>query len=482
MYPYNFIIIVTEKSYLYISSSFTIFAVVKLTNFDKMHKRGSFGSRFGAIAAAAGSAIGLGNIWRYPYVVGENGGAAFILLYLIIIFLIGLPCLMSEFALGRFTRKNVFGAFRKLSPNGKWYLIGVLGIITAFVILAFYSVVAGWTVAFLKESLMNEFSGLSAGAIGEKFDTFVASGWEPLAWSFLFCLATALIVMLGIEKGIERYNKILMPMLFLILLVLCVNSFSLDGFKEGMAFLFKPDFSKITVDVALSALGQAFFSLSLGMGTMMTYGSYIRKQDNLLTTSSTVAITDLSIALLAGIAIFPAVFSFGIEPGSGPDLVFKTLPNIFSQMPGGYFLGVLFFLLLVVAALTSSVSILEVLVAYCSEELRLSRKNSVIICAVLAFIASVICAVSQMPDSSLTIAGKNIFDFLDIFSSSYLMPIGGFLIVVFTGWFFGKQRLHEELSSEGKYKIRYFNLFLFIVKFLAPIAIAFIFLSKIGML
>ena len=311
-----------------------------------MHKRGSFGSRFGAIAAAAGSAIGLGNIWRYPYVVGENGGAAFILLYLLIVFLIGLPCLMSEFALGRFTRKNVFGAFRKLAPKKKWYLIGVLGIVTSFVILAFYSVVAGWTVAFLKDSLINEFSGLSAAAIGSNFDGFVASGWEPLLWTFLFCLITALIVMLGIENGIERYNKIMMPMLLAILLVLCINSFSLDGFKEGIAFLFRPDFSKITVDVALSALGQAFFSLSLGMGTMMTYGSYIRRQDNLLFTSSTVAIADLSIAILAGIAIFPAVFSFGIEPGSGPDLVFKTLPNIFGQMTGGYLLGILFFLLL----------------------------------------------------------------------------------------------------------------------------------------
>ena len=447
-----------------------------------MHKRGSFGSRFGAIAAAAGSAIGLGNIWRYPYVVGENGGAAFILLYLLIVFLIGLPCLMSEFALGRFTRKNVFGAFRKLAPKKKWYLIGVLGIVTSFVILAFYSVVAGWTVAFLKDSLINEFSGLSAAAIGSNFDGFVASGWEPLLWTFLFCLITALIVMLGIENGIERYNKIMMPMLLAILLVLCINSFSLDGFKEGIAFLFRPDFSKITVDVALSALGQAFFSLSLGMGTMMTYGSYIRRQDNLLFTSSTVAIADLSIAILAGIAIFPAVFSFGIEPGSGPDLVFKTLPNIFGQMTGGYLLGILFFLLLVVAALTSSVSILEVLVAYCSEELNLSRKKSVIICATLAFGASVVCALSQMPDSSLKIAGQNIFDFLDTFSSSYLMPVGGFFIVIFTGWFFGKQRLHAELSSDGVYKVRYFNLFLFIVRYLAQIAIAFIFFSKIGIL
>ena len=445
-------------------------------------QRGSFGSRFGAIAAATGSAVGLGNIWRYPYVVGENGGAAFICIYLLVVFLIGVPILMCEFAIGRNTNKNVFGAFDLLAPGKKWYLIGVLGIAASFVILSFYSVVAGWTMAFLQGSITNTFDGFSAAAISAKFDGFVASGWEPILWCALFIIITAAIVVLGVEKGNEKYNKILMPMLFVIILILCINSITLDGFKEGMNFLFKPDFSKITPNVALNALGQAFFSLSLGMGTMMTYGSYLRKKDNLLFTSATVAISDITIAVMAGIAIFPAVFSFGIEPGSGPDLVFKTLPNIFQQMTGGYFFSILFFLLLFVAALTSSVSILEVLVAYFTEEMKMSRLKSAILSSAGVLVASILCALSQMPDSPLKVAGMNLFDLFDVGSSSYMLPIGGFFIVIYTGWIFSKKYLKTELASDGLYKVVYYPVFLFIIKFVAPIAIAMIFLSKIGLI
>lgn len=448
----------------------------------KQKNRGSFNSKFGAVAAAAGSAIGLGNIWRFPYVAGENGGAAFIIVYLLIVFLIGLPMLMSEFSIGRYTRKNVFGSFRLLSPKGKWYLIGVLGIASAFVIMSFYSVVSGWTVAFLKSSLLNEFHGLDSAAIKYRFESFVADGWEPIGWMTLFVIATAFIVGGGVEKGIERYNKILMPLLLVILLVLCANSFTLDGWREGAAFLFRPDFSKIDAGVVLEALGQAFFSLSLGMGTMMTYGSYLRRQDNILSTAASVVTTDLFIAVLAGVAIFPAVFSFGIEPSSGPELVFLTLPNIFQQMAGGYFFSVLFFLLLVVAALTSMVSLLEVLVAYATEELRISRVKAVVFCSALVIATSVLCAVSQMPGSSLKIAGLDLFDFFDTASASYMLPIGGFFICLYFGWLFGRNRIREELSSGGLYKVGYFRAFLFIIRFIAPIVIAFIFLSKIGLL
>ncbi|MFI3263412.1 MAG: sodium-dependent transporter [Rikenellaceae bacterium] len=442
--------------------------------------RGSFGSNFGMIAAAAGSAIGLGNIWRFPYVVGENGGAAFIFMYLLIIFIIGMPVLMGEFALGRRTNLNVFGGFRKLAPNTKWPLIGLLGILTSFVILSFYNVVAGWTLSFLVDSVMNKFSTQSSEQMSTAFDSFITSGWKPIIWLTFFIIVCIKIVASGIEKGIEKYNKILMPMLFLILVLLCVNSVTLSGFSEGFRFLFAPDFSKITVDVALSALGQAFFSLSLGMGTMMTYGSYMRKQDNIVRTTTSVIIADVFIALLAGIAIFPAVFSFGIEPTSGADLVFKTLPNIFAQMTGGYILGVLFFLLLVVAAITSAISIFEVLTSYFSEELKFSRKKAVLIVAISVFITSSLCALSMMPDSALVIAGNNLFDAFDKTSAMFMLPIGGFFIALYTGWFFKEEHLRDELSSGGTFKIKYFPIFYFIIKYLAPIMIFVVFLSSFG--
>ncbi|MEG1649356.1 MAG: sodium-dependent transporter [Rikenellaceae bacterium] len=444
--------------------------------------RKGFSSRFGAIAAAAGSAIGLGNIWRFPYIAGENGGGAFIFLYIVIVIVIGLPMLMSEFTLGRYTQKNVFGTFRKLAPGTKWYAIGVLGIISAFAVLSFYIVVSGWTVAFLIDAIKGTYMNMSSGEIQSSFETFSESGMGALPYIALFLIVTAFIVALGIEKGIERYNKILMPMLVFIILILCINSFTLSGFKEGIEFIFKPDFSKITTTVALNALGQVFFSLSIGMGTMMTYGSYIRKTDNLLFTSTTVAFADATIAILAGIAIFPAVFSYGIEPASGPELVFITLPNIFGQMIGGYYLSILFFILLFVAALTSAVSAMEVVIAYITEEFKWSRNKAVITTTITLLITGGLCSLSMKPDSPISIGGVSLFDICNIGSSSYLMPIGGFFIVLFMGWVFSKQALQKELSSGGRYKIIYYPFFNFIVKFVAPIAISMIFLSQIGIL
>lgn len=444
--------------------------------------RGSFGSNFGMIAAAAGSAIGLGNIWRFPYVVGENGGAAFIFVYLVIIFIIGLPVLMSEFALGRKTRKNVFGAFRKLAPATKWPAVGVLGIITAFTILSFYNVVAGWTLSFLFDALMNKFNNIPQSELSSNFDSFITNGWQPIFWTTLFIILCVRIVVSGVEKGIEKYNKILMPMLFVILIVLCVNSLTLSGFKEGAEFLFTPDFSKITTDVVLNALGQAFFSLSLGMGTMMTYGSYMRKTDNMLATAAYVVTADIFIAILAGIAIFPAVFSYGIEPSSGADLVFKTLPIIFGQMTGGYILGTLFFLLLVVAAVTSAISIFEVLVSYCVEELKFSRKKAVNVIALSVFFTSSLCAFSMMENSPLTVSGASLFDIFDKGSSVYMLPIGGFLIALYTGWFMKKEDIRKELSSDGKYHVRYFPMFRFVMRYIAPVMIFIVFLTSLGLI
>ncbi|MEG1649357.1 MAG: sodium-dependent transporter [Rikenellaceae bacterium] len=443
-------------------------------------KRGSFNSNFGAIAAAAGSAIGLGNIWRFPYVVGENGGAAFIIVYILIIALIGLPLIMTEFALGRSTHKNVFGTFRLLAPKTKWYLVGIIGIVGSLIILSFYSVIAGWTLAFLEFSITDSFSGVDPAQIALNFKSFVNGGVEPVLYMVLFIILTAIIVCLGVEKGIERYNKILMPILCLILIILSINSFTLSGLNEGLSFLFKPDFSKIDGSVVLSALGQAFFSMSIGMGCLMTYGSYLRKEDNIFRTAGYVAISDMTIAILAGIAIFPAVFTYGIEPGSGPDLVFITLPNIFAQMTGGYIFSIMFFILLAVAAITSSVSLMEVVVAYLCEEFKMKRITTVLIATLLAIAIGTLCAVSQMETSTIKIAGQNIFNLLDNFTSSYMLTISGFLIVLYAGWFMSKTKLREEIIANSSFVAKNYGTFLFLIRFIAPTAIIFVFLSKVG--
>lgn len=321
-----------------------------------LSQRDSFSSKIGVIAAAAGSAIGLGNIWRFPCVTGENGGGAFLVIYLVIMLLIGVPVMLSEFIIGRRAQRNPYGAFRLLKPNQPWYLIGILGIAAAFMILAFYTTISGWTLEYIYRSLINSFSGQSVEELKSSFDSFQANGLFPVIWQLIFMFLTALIVWRGIKDGIEKYSKILMPLLFLIIVVIAIRSITLPGSKEGLIFLFKPDFSKITWEAVLKALGQVFFSLSIGMGTLITYGSYINKKDNLTSTALAVSGADTFVAIMAGMAIFPAAFAFGIKPNAGPGLAFITLPNIFQQMTGGYFWALSFFLLLAVAALTSTIS------------------------------------------------------------------------------------------------------------------------------
>src|SRR5690554_3293866 len=335
--------------------------------------RDSFGSKFGIIAATAGSAIGLGNIWRFPYVAGENGGAAFLIIYLGFILIIGIPVMLSEFTIGRKGQLNAFGSFRRLAPGKPWYLVGMMGVVAAFMILSFYTVVAGWTLEYLYQSVINGFKGMNSDQLNTMFISFIGSTWRPLIWFFVFMAMTALIIMAGVQKGIEKYTKILMPLLLVLLLVLSIRSVTLPGAMDGISFLFRPDFSKITTSTILQALGQAFFSLSIGMGTLITYASYIQKNDNLATSAVSIAFADTFIAILAGIAIFPAVFAFGIAPEAGEGLVFITVPNIFQQMAGGYFFSILFFILLIVAALTSTISVLEVIVAFFAEELKMTR-------------------------------------------------------------------------------------------------------------
>lgn len=444
--------------------------------------RDSFGSKIGVIAAAAGSAIGLGNIWRFPYITGENGGAAFLVVYVGFLLLIGVPVMLSELIIGRRAQRNPFGAFKRLKPGQPWYLIGLMGIAAAFMILAFYSTIAGWTLEYLYRSMLNGFSGKSTADLQDMFGVFQQSGLMPVVWQVIFMFLTALIVWKGVKNGIEKYAKILMPVLLVIIIIISIRSITMPGASQGLLFLFKPDFSKINADVILMALGQAFFSLSIGMGTLITYGSYISKKDNLSNTAFAVTGADALIAILAGVAIFPAVFAFGIQPDAGPGLVFITLPNIFQQMPGGYFWALIFFILLSVAALTSTISVLEVVVAYFSEELNMSRHKATLISASAITVLGVLCTLSQGPLRNMRSFRGSLFDDLEFLSANVILPLGGLLIVVFVGWFLGRQNVKDEISNSGTYKVRVFGLLMIILKFLAPIAIAIVFLNGIGLL
>ena len=444
--------------------------------------RDSFGSKFGVIAAAAGSAVGLGNIWKFPYITGVYGGAAFLFVYLAFILAVGMPVMLSELIIGRRSKRNAFGAFRVLAPGSSWKYIGILGVASAFLILSFYGVVAGWSIEYVVLSLKNGFANKSPEDISTLFSTFNEATLRPVFYQLLFMLLTAAIVIIGVKKGIEKSTKLLMPLLVVILIILCIKSLTLNGAKAGLLFLFKPDFSKLTGDGILSALGHAFFTLSLGMGTLITYGSYIDKKNNLVNTVLNVTIADTVIAIMAGIAIFPAVFAFGITPSEGPGLIFVTLPNIFRQMSGGYIFAILFFILLTVAALTSAISILEVVVAYFLEEFKMSRKASTILATILISILGILCSLSMGDLSSLHIFGLNIFDAIDWISANVFLPVGGLFIAIFVGWILGRKKVKEELANGSTLPKIFFTAFLFLVKFVAPLLIAIVLLNKIGLL
>ncbi len=443
----------------------------------KKKKRDRFSSKFGVIAAAAGSAVGLGNIWRFPYVAGENGGGAFLLIYLIFIFAIGLPAMLSELLLGRKAQRNTFGTFRKLAPATAWPLVGLMGVVCAFLILAFYSTISGWTLEYLYQAVIG---GFAHGETKAMFAAFQKATFRPLMWQMIFMALTGSIIYAGVKNGIEKYAKILMPLLFVLILAMCIRSLSLPGASAGLIFLFQPDFSKITVQVILEALGQAAFSLSVGMGTLITYGSYIKKTNNLGSTATQVTITDTLIAILSGIMIFPAVFALGFQPDSGAGLVFEVLPKLFLQMPGGYIFAIIFFFLLAVAALTSTISILEVVTAYFSEELKLSRKKATVLGAVSISFLGIFATLSFSDLANFNIFGFTIFGLMEYISANILLPLGALLIVIFTGWIIKKQSVKEELSNDNTLEVRYFNIFYFIIKWLAPVAIATVFINGLA--
>ncbi len=445
------------------------------------NQRDGFGSRFGVLVAVAGSAVGLGNLWRFPYMVGNNGGAAFIILYLAFVIILCLPIMFSEFIIGRRTQSNAFGAIKKLAPRSGWLTIGVISVVASVAIMSFYSVVGGWTLDYIIKSFSPSFLTSDSSSLAGQFSGYTSSSVMPVVTHLLFLAISALIVVAGVKNGIERYSKILMPVLFFLVLLLAIRSLTLDGAGAGVEFLFKPDFSKITGKTALAALGQAFFSLSLGMGCIITYGSYVNKKENLFKISFMSAFADTGFAILAGLAVVPAVFAFGISPSEGPSLVFITLPQVFAQLPFGQIISIAFFFILLIAALTSAISLLEVIVAFCTEELKWSRKGAVIATFLLIGFFGSLSSLSQGILADVKVFGKTFFDFFDYTSSNIMLPVGGLLVVLFVGWKMKVSDVRDELTSGATISLKgwIFNSILFIIKFVAPIAILIVLINSL---
>ncbi len=444
-----------------------------------MSSNKKFATRFGVIAATVGSAVGLGNIWRFPYECGANGGGAFLLAYIMFVIVLGIPVICAEFVIGRATGMNVAGAFRKLKAAKFWHLISWLGILASFFIMGFYSVVAGWCVDYIWQSATGFGQAASQTDLHAQFDSLTGDAWRPLGWTFGFLLVNFFVISRGVEKGIERMSNLLMPMLFVIMAAFCLNSLLMPGASQGLEFLLKPDFSKLTPDVLLSAMGQAFFSLSVGMGVLITYASYFKDGTRLVKTASLTAGLDTLVAVMAGIVIFPACFSFGQEPAAGPKLVFEVLPSIFMSMPGGRIWGVLFFVLLFVASLTSTVSVTEVVIAWLEGEWKISRKKATVLYGIGVAVTAALCSLSFGVLSGWTVFGRNFFNLLDFLSSNILLPVGGMLLSVFVGWVLDRSVLRRELTPEGHRVPAYVPLIIFSLKFIAPVAIMAIFVVGI---
>jgi NSS family neurotransmitter:Na+ symporter len=439
-------------------------------------KTQKFATRLGVIATTVGSAVGLGNIWRFPYEAGVHGGCAFLLIYICFILILGIPVICAEFIIGRKTGRNISGAFRVLTRGRFWRLISAIGITAGLVILSFYSVVAGWTMEYIWQSICAFHGATTEGELHSAFDAFASSDVGPVAWMALFLLINYIVLKRGVTKGIERISNIMLPILFIILVAFCLNSLTMAGSSEGLAFLFKPDFSKITTDVLFGAMGQAFFSLSLGLGCLITYSSYFNKEVKLIRSATITASLDTLTAVLAGIMIFPAVFTYGMQPTAGPKLVFEVLPSIFVNMPGGIFWSTLFFVLLFVASLTSTISMSEISIAYFTREHGMTRNRATMLTIAIGLVFGTLCALSFGSLSGVSILGKSIFDSFDFLASNILLPLGGLIISVFTGWFLDRRLVKTELGmTSGKLRIAG-RLIIFSLRWIAPICIAIVFI------
>lgn len=444
--------------------------------------RAQFATKLGVIATTVGSAVGLGNIWRFPYEAGMHGGGAFLIIYLFIIFVVGIPVITAEFIIGRHTGSNIAGAFHKLARNRSWSWVGYIGLTSSLMILSFYSVVAGWTLEYIYQSIIG-FSGMhTQEALHTQFDAFSTSNWRPLMWTIIFLTLNLWILLRGVQKGIERMSNIMMPALFLILIIFCINSLTMSGAKEGLTFLFKPDFSKIDSSVLMGAMGQAFFSLSLGLGCLITYSSYFNRQTRLVRSASIIAGLDTMVAILAGVIIFPAIFTYGLQPEAGPKLVFEILPSIFIDLPGGMIWSTLFFILLFFASITSTISMSEISIAYFVEEKNMSRRKSTWLNYFIAVVFGSLCALSFGSLNHIQLCGKTIFDLFDFISSNILLPIGGMAISIFVGWVLDKSIVRNEVTNYGKVSVRTLGAIVFCLKYIAPICIALVFLCGLGVL
>ncbi len=443
-------------------------------------QRATLGGKLSAVLVAAGSSVGLGNIWRFPYVAGNNGGGAFLAIYILCVLLLGLPLLIAEFTVGRATHRNAVGAYRTLDP--RWSILGYNGVLAAFLILGFYFVVSGWTAEYMVHSVTGELGRLgSAEAYAAMFENFIRNPWRPLLYTSLFVLATHFVIALGVQKGIERSAKVLMPLLFIILVALAVHSLLMPGSSEGLRFFLQPDFSKVTPATLLVALGQAFFSLSIGIGTMVTYAAYFKPDTDLRRTALNVTILDTLVALLAGIVIFPAVFSVGIAPSAGPPLVFVTLPGIFNDMPWSMVWSSVFFLLLIVAALTSTISLHEVITAYLHEEWHLNRRAAAWTTTASTLALSALASLSLGVLNDWRIGGLDLFDSLDYLTANILLPVGGFFTCIFVGWCMERKSLRAQITNDGRLPFHIERLFYFLLRYICPAILLIVFLDNLGL-
>ena len=448
-----------------------------------MAQRSNFGSKIGVVLAAAGSAVGLGNVWRFPTEVGNNGGAAFILIYLACVLLIGIPVMVSEFVIGRHTHANTITAYRKLASGTWWRIGGIEGVFVAFLIFCYYIVVSGWTLHYTVASFMNRLS--LDQDYKAYFSDFVSSPWEPVAYAVVFMLMVHVIIVRGVQNGIEKFSKLMMPALLLIIAILVICSFSMTGFTEGMKFMLYPEFSKVTPDVVLSAVGQAFYSLSLAMGCLCTYASYFDSKTNLMKTAFSVSIIDTCVAVLCGFIIFPAVFSVpGVEANEGPGLVFITLPHVFNiafhNVPIiGYLFSSLFYLLLMLSALTSAISLHEPVTAYIHEEWHLSRRRAAWLVTVSCMLLGVVCSLSMGVWNGFKIGGLCIFELFDFISAKVILPLGGIVIALFVGWKLSRKLVYDEVTNRNTLRIPLFRIYLFLIRWIAPVAIAVIFVNEL---
>ena len=451
-----------------------------------MKQRENFGSRMAVIMAFAGSAIGLGNIWRFPYLVGQDGGAAFVVIYVLATLFISLPIFFAESVVGRRTGANCRGAFIELGKGTAWPYLGFLMVFTPLWIVSYYSVVGGWSLEYLIQAVRLDFIHTAPDAMSGSFERFISRTWAPLGFHLAFLAVTVAIVALGVKSGIEKFSKICLPVLFALVVLIAVYSLTLPGAQKGLAYLFKPDFSKVTIGTCLDALGQSFYSLSLGMGIIITYSSYVSKKENLMASGVGTAVSDMLFAILAGVAIMPAVFAAGIEPGSGPGLIFDTIPYIFAQMGLeapilSSIAAILFFVTILFAALTSSVSLIEVGVAYLTEERGFKRGWACVFLFVVTGALGGLCSLSFGPLADVKVFGMGFFDLFDTVASNVLLTVGGLLVVLFVGWKMPKADVYDELTNGGtkRRNVRLFNFFYFLIRYVAPVGVLVLILSNL---